>query len=80
MKHSDKTNPTAIPSIVGGRVTGIKHTKAGEGCDDAFAWISFKEIEVIFNHQEEVAFLEAMANNREEKQEFWSGMDEIRYG
>ena len=41
MKHSDKTNPTAIPSIVGGRVTGIKHTKAGEGCDDAFAWISF---------------------------------------
>ena len=28
-----------------------------------------KEIEVIFNHQEEVAFLEAMANNREEKQD-----------
>lgn len=26
-----------------------------------------KEIEVIFNHQEEVAFLEAMANSREEK-------------
>lgn len=41
MKHSDETSPTAIPSIVGGRVTGIKHTKAGEGCDDAFAWISF---------------------------------------
>ena len=28
-----------------------------------------KEIEVIFNHQEEVAFLEAMANNSEEKQD-----------
>lgn len=41
MKHSDKTSPTTIPSIVGGRVTGIKHTKAGDGCDDAFAWISF---------------------------------------
>ena len=41
MKHSNKTSPTTIPSIVGGRVTGIKHTKAGEGCDDAFAWISF---------------------------------------
>ena len=41
MKHSDKTSPTTMPSIVGGRVTGIKHTKAGEGCDDAFAWISF---------------------------------------
>jgi len=26
-----------------------------------------KEIEVIFNHQEEVAFLEAMANSSEEK-------------
>ena len=28
-----------------------------------------KEIEVIFNHQEEVAFLEVMANNSEEKQD-----------
>lgn len=39
-----------------------------------------KEIEVIFNHQEEVAFLEAMANSREEKTVRKSVESEVCYG
>ena len=39
-----------------------------------------KEIEVIFNHQEEVAFLEAMANSREEKTVRKFVESEICYG
>lgn len=44
MKHSDRVRRTEIESfIVGGRVTGPSHMKAGKGCDDAFAWISLSE-------------------------------------
>ncbi len=32
-----------MPLVVGGRVTGPSHAKAGKGCDDAFAWISFPD-------------------------------------
>ena len=44
MKHLDRTQRTEVESfVVGGRVTGPSHMKAGKGCDDAFAWISFPE-------------------------------------